>query len=210
MSRAHVELLPVGLFPSLGARFVRRWQRTFLNSQHGVGVVVIDTAAPQDEVVGFVLGASDHAAYTTELAKDRRAMASLALAGLVALVVRPPVAVRVLRTRVRPWARRVLRHRAAPVKPERAGSVAAPHVAVMTALAVRPDWRKSGMGVMLVARFVELVRNAGAMWAEAQTSTGPMGATGFYERLGWEAGTQRPTPDGDSVRTYHRSLGGAR
>lgn len=208
MSRGHIELLPMGLFPSLGARFIRRWQRTLLNSPHGVGVVAIDTALPQDEVVGFVLGASDHTAYTTELAKDRRAMASLALAGLVALVVRPYVALRIARTRIRPWARRVLHHRAAAVTPDGAGSVAASRVAVMTALAVRPDWRKSGIGVMLVDHFVELVRNAGAVWAEAQTSTGPMGATGFYERLGWEAGSQWRAPDGDSVRTYRRSLRG--
>ncbi|MEH1098535.1 GNAT family N-acetyltransferase [Micromonospora sp. CPCC 205561] len=210
MARAHVELLPMGLFPSLGARFVRRWQRTFLHSPHGVGVVAVDTAAPRDEVVGFVLGTSAHAAYTAELAKDRRAMASLFLAALVALLVRPPVALRALRTRVRPWARRALRRRTAAVAPERAGSRAAPRVAVMTALAVRPDWRKSGIGVVLVERFVELARDAGAMWVEAQTSTGPLGATGFYERLGWEATTQRPTPDGDSVRTYRRDLGGAR
>jgi GNAT superfamily N-acetyltransferase len=207
MSRAHVELLPMGLFPSLGARFVRRWHRTVLNSPHGVGVVVIDAAGPQDEVVGFVLGTSDHAGYTIELAKDRRAMASLALAGLVAVVRRPRVALRVLRTRVRPWARRVAHRGAAVVTPQRAGPVVAAHVAVMTALAVRPEWRKAGIGVLLVDRFVERARDAGACWVEAQTSTGAMGATGFYERLGWEAGTQRPAPDGDHVRTYRRSLG---
>ncbi|MFV2116875.1 GNAT family N-acetyltransferase, partial [Micromonospora sp. LOL_025] len=143
----------------------------------------------------------------TELAKDRRAMASLALAGLVALVLRPRVAVRVLRTRVRPWARRVAHRRAAVVTPQRAGPVAAAHVAVMTALAVRPEWRKAGIGVLLVDRFVEQVRNGDVRWVEAQTSTGPVGATGFYERLGWEAGTQQPVPDGDQVRTYRRSLG---
>lgn len=206
MSRAHVELLPMGLFPSLGARFVGRWHRTILKSPYGVGVVVVDTAAAQDEVIGFVLGTADHAAYTSELAKDRPTMASLALAGLVALVVRPRVALRVLGTRVRPWARRALCSWAAVRVPERAGPVATAPVAVMTALAVRPAWRKSGIGVLLVARFVELVRHAGATCAEAQTSTGPLGATGFYERLGWQAGHERSTPDGDSVRTYRLAL----
>ncbi|GIJ35254.1 GNAT family N-acetyltransferase [Micromonospora sediminimaris] len=209
MSRAHVQLLPIGLFPSLGARFIRRWQRTYLNSPHGVGVVAVDTAAPQDEVVGFVLGARDHAAYTTELTKDRRVLVPLALAGLAALAVRPHVALRVLRTRARPWIRRVLGHRATVVRPARAGSVAAPQVAVMTALAVQPEWRKSGIGMMLVDRFVELVQETGARWVEAQTSTGPLGATGFYERLGWEARTHWSTPDGDRVRTYRCRVGRA-
>ncbi|NGM15189.1 GNAT family N-acetyltransferase [Verrucosispora sioxanthis] len=208
-SRAHVALLPIGLFPSLGARFVRRWHRTILTSRYGVGVVVIDAAAPQDEIVGFVLGTADHAGYTAELARDRRAMASLALAGLAALVLRPRVALRVVRTRFRPWARRVSRRRAAVRSRERAESVSAPQVAVMTALAVRPDWRKSGVGMLLAERFVELVASTGARWVEAQTSTGPLGATGFYERLGWDAGQARPTPDGDTVRTYRLDLGGA-
>ncbi|MFI7307605.1 hypothetical protein ACIBM8_30810 [Micromonospora aurantiaca] len=32
------------------------------------------------------------------------------------------------------------------------------------------------------------------------------GATSFYERLGWAAGTARYAPDGDVVRTYHCRL----
>jgi ribosomal protein S18 acetylase RimI-like enzyme len=203
MSRAHVALLPVGLFPSLGARFVRRWQRTFLDSRHGVGYVVVDPAAAPDEIVGFLLGTSDQAAHTTALMADRRTMASLAATGFAALCVRPRVAARLLRSRVRPWTHRLL-HRQKELA--RAGPRTSPQVAVMTALAVHPDWRKSGIGERLVAHFVEQVRTAGATWAELQTSTGPLGATGFYERLGWEAGSQRLTPDGDTLRTYRRHL----
>ncbi|GAB3979352.1 GNAT family N-acetyltransferase [Plantactinospora veratri] len=203
ISRAHVLLLPFGLFPSLGARFVRRWQRTFLDSRHGVGYVVVDATAGPDELVGFLMGTSDQAEYTTGLMADRRTVASLAVNGIAALCVRPRVAARLLRSRVRPWTQRLLHRRAAPVP---ARSVPAAQVAVMTALAVRPDWRKSGIGERLVEHFVEYVRAAGATWVELQTSTGPLGAVGFYERLGWEAGSQRSTPDGDVIRTYHRVL----
>jgi GNAT superfamily N-acetyltransferase len=207
MSRAHAELLPMGLFPSLGARFLRRWQRTFLESTHGVAIVAVDTTTPPGEVIGLVLGASDHHAHTTELARNRRALASLAFAGCVALLVRPRVAVRTARSRLRPLARRLLRIGVVPATAERAASVAAPNVAVMAVLAVRPQWRRSGIGVLLVARFVERARLAGATRVEAQTSTGSVGATGFYERLGWEPGAQETTPDGESVRTYHHRLG---
>nr|MDT0658879.1 GNAT family N-acetyltransferase [Micromonospora sp. DSM 115978] len=207
MSRAHTELLPMGLFPSLGARFLRRWQRTFLESTHGVGIVAVDTTTPPGEVIGLVLGASDHHAHTTELARNRRALASLAVAGCLALMVRPRVAVRAARSRLRPLARRLLRVGALLATAERAASVAAPNVAVMSVLAVRPEWRRSGIGVLLVTRFVEQARIAGATRVEAQTSTGSVGATGFYERLGWEAGAQESTPDGESVRTYHHRLG---
>ncbi|MDG4832337.1 GNAT family N-acetyltransferase [Solwaraspora sp. WMMD1047] len=206
MSRAHIDLLPMGLFPALGPRFLQRWQRTFLESPHGVGIVAVDTTTRPGEVVGLVLGATDHHAHTAELARNRRALASLALAGCLALTVRPRVAVRTARSRLRPLARRLLRIGVFPATAERAASVAAPNVAVMSVLAVRPQWRRSGIGVLLVAHFVEQARLAGATRVEAQTSTGSVGATGFYERLGWEAGAQESTPDGESVRTYHHRL----
>ncbi|SCG41001.1 GNAT family N-acetyltransferase [Micromonospora halophytica] len=211
MSRAHVQLLPVGLFPSLGTRFVRRWHRTYLDSPHGFGYVVVDPAAPE-EIVGFLVGTTDHAAHTAALVADRRMLASLAITGFSALCVRPRVAARLLRSRLRPWARRLAsqRQRATsrrPAAPTRTGSVPSPQVAVMSALAVHPDWRGSGIGVRLAMRFVEHVRDAGATRAELQTSTGPLGAAGFYERLGWEAGPQQSSPDGDdALRTYHLAL----
>ncbi|WP_431946325.1 GNAT family N-acetyltransferase [Micromonospora marina] len=207
MSRAHVDLLPIGLFPSLGARFVRRWHRTYLNSRHGLGLVAVD-AGSNGAVVGFVLGTSDQVAYASGLAADRRALGSLALAGLMALAVRPRVAGRLLRSRVRPWTRRFLRRRVPASAPD--GPAAAGQVAVLSALAVHPQWRRSGVGVALVAHFLTSARSAGATRAEAETSTGSHGATSFYERLGWAAGTARSAPDGDVVRTYHRRLAGPR
>ena len=42
MSRLHVEHLPVGLFPSLGARFVARWHQAHIDSRHGVALVSYD------------------------------------------------------------------------------------------------------------------------------------------------------------------------
>ncbi|MGB2568127.1 GNAT family N-acetyltransferase [Micromonospora citrea] len=207
MSRAHVDLLPVGLFPSLGARFVRRWHRTYLDSPHGLGYVVVDPATP-GEIVGFLVGTTDHAAHTTALAADRRTMASLAVTGFTALCVRPRVAARLLRSRLGPWTRRLSSQRQRAVSPRPAAPEAAPsQVAVMSALAVHPDWRGSGIGVRLARRFVEHARDAGATRAELQTSTGPLGAAGFYERLGWEAGPQQRSPDGeDALRTYHLAL----
>ncbi|MBE1489478.1 GNAT family N-acetyltransferase [Plantactinospora soyae] len=196
-------LLPFGLFPSLGARFVRRWQRTFLDSRHGIGFVVVDPTAAPEELVGFLVGTSDQAAYATALMADRRTVASLAVTGFAALCVRPRVAARLLRSRIRPWTRRLLHLQ---TEPGQTRSITSAQVAVMTALAVQPEWRKSGVGERLVAHFVEYVRAAGATWVELQTSIGPLGAAGFYERLGWEAGAQRFTPDGDVIRTYHRVL----
>lgn len=203
-SRTHVELLPLGLFPALGARFVRCWHRTFLDSRYGVGYVAVDPAVPGDGLVGFLLGTTDQAAYTAALLRDRRTIASLVVAGVGALARRPWVTVRLLRSRAWSWARRLLSRR--PASAPLARSATTPQVAVMVALAVRPPWRGSGVGGKLVARFIEHARDAGATTAELVTSVGREGATTFYERLGWQAGQQRRTPDGDVLRTYRRLL----
>ena len=84
-ARAHVDLLPFGLFPSLGVGFVRRRHRTFLDSPHGAGYVVIDPQAPGNGTVGFLLGTTDQAAHTAAVLADRRTMAVLALSGAAAL-----------------------------------------------------------------------------------------------------------------------------
>jgi GNAT superfamily N-acetyltransferase len=206
-SRTHVNLLPTGLFPSLGARFVRRWQRTFLDSPYGVGYVVIDSTAPRDGIVGFLLGTTDQAGHMAALLTNRRTMASLAMAGVWALVRRPQAAIRLMRSRVWPWARRLFLGR--PAGPVPTGSASSPQVAVVAALAVHPEWRGSGIGARLVTRFVQHARLAGATVAELVTPTGSTGATGFYERLGWEAGPHHRTRDGDDLRTYRCSLSNA-
>ncbi|WP_175439947.1 GNAT family N-acetyltransferase [Micromonospora nigra] len=203
-ARAHVDLLPVGLFPSLGPRFVRRWHRTFLDSRHGVGYVAVDPSAPGEEFVGFLLGTTDQTAHIAALLTDRRAVASLAVAAASALVRRPKVATRLLRSRVGPWTRRFRSRKPRGDGPDR--PTAAPQVAVMTALAVRPEWRGTGIGSTLVTHFVEHARLAGATTAELVTPTGPTGAPTFYERLGWEAGPQESTPDGEGLSVYRRSL----
>lgn len=203
-SRAHVELLPLGVFPSLGARFVRRWHRTYLESRYGVGYVAVDPTAPAGGFVGFLLGTTDQANHVTALLTDRRAIASLVVTGVGALACRPRVAARLLRTRAWPWARRLLSRRPGGAEPDR--SAATPRVAVMVALAVDPAWRGSGIGRELVARFVEHARLAGATTAELVTSAGPDGAASFYERLGWRVAAHRQTRDGDVLYTYRRHL----
>ena len=203
-SGMHVEFLPIGLFPSLGAGFVRRWHRTYLESRHGVGYVVTDPTTPDDEVVGFLLGTTDQAAHMAALFANRRALASLAAAGAGALGRRPRLA-RQLPSRVVPWARQIAQRRSGqPTPPD--GPADNPQVAVMIALAVRPQWRGSGIGAELVRRFVEDARRAGATEAELVTPVGPAGATGFYERLGWELGPCWHTRDGDELRAYRQRL----
>ncbi|WP_158632427.1 GNAT family N-acetyltransferase [Micromonospora sp. Llam0] len=204
-ARTHVEFLPVGLFPSLGAGFVRRWHRTYLDPRHGVGYVVTDRTTSDDDVVGFLLGTTDQAAHMATLFADRRALASLSASGAGTLIRRPRLA-RQLASRALPWARQIAQRRSGQPAPAD-GPGENPQVAVMVAVAVQPQWRGSGIGAELVRRFVEDARRAGAAEAELVTPVGSAGATGFYERLGWELGPCWHTRDGDQLQAYRQRLG---
>lgn len=203
-ARAHVRLLPVGLFPALGARFVRRWHRTYLSVPHSVALVVVDPAAREHGVVGFLLGSTDQAAQTAALLGNRRLLLGLAVAGTLALLRRPRLAVQFLRTRAGNWLRRLLR-RPAP-DPEGPGS-APVTVAVLAAIAVEPGARRHGLGAHLVGHFLQLARRGPADVAELVTEAD--GGPTFYERLGWEPRGERVTRDGMTVHTYAYQLADA-
>lgn len=203
-ARAHVWLLPVGLFPSMGARFVRRWHRTFLRGAYGRALVVVDPAAPGSGVVGFLLGTIDQAAHTDAMLADRRSLLELASAGALAMLRRPRLAVQFIRTRGRAWARRLLRRRAS--SPARPGVDRLPSVAVLSAIAVQPDVRGHGIGAHLVEHFLSEAQAGPAAVAELVTDAGPDGVAAFYERLGWRAVGDRVTRDGTTVRTFRYAL----
>lgn len=197
---AHVRLLPVGLFPALGARFVHRWHRSFLRMPHSVGLVVVDPSAPGEQVVGFLLGSTDQAAHTEAVLTDRRVLLRLAWAGFFALLRRPRLAVRFVRTRGSSWLVKLLRRGRPQPAPAVTGRPAP--VAVLAAIAVEPNVRGHGIGAHLVRRFLVEARAAGADVAELVTEAG-RGATTFYERLGWRPAGERVTRDGATVCTYH-------
>lgn len=203
-ARTHVRFLPVGLFPSMGARYLRRWHRTYLRLPAGLALVVVDPASEGEAdggVVAFLLGTTDQEGHSAALLADRRLLVELSVSGLFALLRRPRVAVHFLRTRGRPWLRKLARTRGAP-----SGSAVrtGDKVAVLAAVAVDTGARGRGLGAHLVRHFVAEARNSGADVAELVTvAPADGGATsGFYERLGWRAAGDRRTRDGTTVRTF--------
>jgi ribosomal protein S18 acetylase RimI-like enzyme len=197
----HLRHLPHGLFPRLGRRFMVRWHSTFLATEHGVSLVVVDG---QDRVVGFLAGATAQRSHVRTVLAEHRVR--LAIAGLGALALRPGVALHFLRTRARSYLRRLLGSRAAqPVQaaagPLPAGDGAADQepehdVAVVTALVVDRAARGRGAGARLVDRFVELSAAGPARRAELITLEGTDGAREFYEGLGWTLAGTRANRDG--------------
>lgn len=211
---AHARLLPHGLFPRLGPRYMQRWHATFLDSPHGVALVAHNCSAGSQgrPVAGFLVGSTHQARHVDRVVARHRG--DLARAGALALARRPLLGVHFVRTRSRTYARRLLgrrrphRSRAPAAGPGTVSGVRADsqQVAVITAVAVEPDVRGSGIGAQLVAVFLDLARASGAPVAELVTYTGTGGASAFYERLGWVAVREHTTLDGEVVRTFRYDL----
>jgi ribosomal protein S18 acetylase RimI-like enzyme len=193
MSRLHVEHLPVGLFPSLGARFVARWHQAHIDSRHGVALVSYDPAA-DGEVTGFLVGAVDRAAFRVDLLTRHRR--ELVLHGAGALALRPRVLARFVRTRASAYLRR-LRRSGTPDLGR------GPAVADLTAIAVNPQRHRRGAGRALTEEFLRICAHAGAARAELVADDA---ASGFYERTGWQSGRSVTTRDDRSLRWFSIDL----
>ncbi|WP_369054701.1 GNAT family N-acetyltransferase [Kineococcus terrestris] len=179
--------LPLGLFPQLGDRFVRRWHRTFCDSPAAWAGVLVDP----DGVCGYALLATDQRAYLRDvLTRDRLPLAVLGAAGLLR---RPGLAVRFARTRARRYARRLLR----PVRrPASTGDHAASPetVAVLHAVVVDHRARGRGLAAALLDRCAARARAAGATRIALVTDAdgAEQGAVELYRHLGWtEVGRHR-------------------
>ena len=209
----HLDALPVGLFPQLGYRFLRRWHHSFPDHPYAVAFVAVDA---DRNVLGFLLGTLDHRTHLSHMVRDRQTMASLAVHGIIALVARPQLAARFLRTRALPWCNaakelflgcpRDVRTTTSPPRPP------ADPVAVLAAVAVDPARRGRGIGAELTAGFEAAATQFGTPTAELATHVDTADSAsstshGFYERLGWTPTRTYLDRDGRRMQVYRRSLG---
>lgn len=208
-SALHERALDSGLFPSLGRRFLRHYHRTFVRSPHAVALV----AHEEGEPIGFVFGTVDNQAHQRWVI--RRHGWRLALAGILAMMSRPRVAVTFLRTRVGRYARALVR----AVVPSRPRAVAASEptssagsdateattTAVLTHIATEKAARSRGIGEQLATGFVAEVADGGADEARLIATAGGRAAR-FYARLGWRPVTRRAARDGSDVEELRLSL----
>lgn len=200
-AQLHVDQLPAGFFPDLGPRFMRRWHRTYLDSPHGVALVVVCRCDAGGHVYGFLFGSIDESTHMRAVLTDRRCLLPLAAIAGVSLLRDPPLAARFVRTRARPWTRRLLGTLTPRPAAPAAATDSAP-VAVLAAVAVDPSLRGTGVGARLVERFLNHAHAGGSATAELVTDASADGAGVFYERLGWAPGREYRTRDGDRVRSY--------
>lgn len=202
-ARLHARALPHGFFARLGPRFLRAYHETFLASPDAVALLATRGARP----VGMLTGTLDTRAHRTWVLEHRRGR--LAVAGLLALVVRPAVAWTFLVTRAPRYLRRLLGRqrtgRQRTGRPPQAGAVDE-RVAVLLHVAVERSERSDGAGRALVEAFVGHARGAGAERAVLVTRDGDDSAAGFYEHLGWRHTDTRTDRDGRPVREYSLTL----
>lgn len=199
MASDMIRYLPDGLFPRLGKRFVRRWMKTFLTEQYGVALVAVTIDDPRQQV-GFLIGSTNQIHHVADVLHQHKW--SLLFAGLAALSLRPRVLLHFLRTRARPYLRRVLGRTA------NAGDnvEARPATAVITSLVVLPTERGGGIGGLLMEEFLDRAVADRAALAELVTTAGSAGSGAFYKKLGWTCVGERSSKDGTPIHTYQRSL----
>lgn len=195
-----IRYLPDGLFPRLGKRFVKRWMGTFLIQQHGVALVAVTNDAAQQQV-GFLIGSTHQIRHVADVLTNHKW--SLLSSGTAALSIRPRVLLHFLRTRARPYLRRIAGRTA---RPNATTTKTEPATAVITSLVVLPTVRGGGVGSLLVDEFLAQAQRKGSFRAELVTTAGAAGAGVFYEKIGWVCAEERYSKDGTRNQTYRHSL----
>lgn len=204
MARLHAAALPHGFFAELGEGFLRAYLRGFVDGPRAAALVV----EHDGEVAGFVVGPTTNDVHWGWVLRHHGVR--LAVAGCLALLRRPRLLVRFLRTRLGRYVRAVLRRlRRRPGGPgvgtgqgaPGSGSEVAVVVAVLTHVAVDDVLRGRGSGRALVDAFVAACIAEGAGEVRLVTRADD-GASGFYTRLGWQSLGERRGADGTIVEEF--------
>ncbi|MGQ0843467.1 MAG: GNAT family N-acetyltransferase [Sporichthyaceae bacterium] len=183
----HRSAMPDGFFVRLGPRFLAAYYRCIVDSDGSWSVV----ADLDGQVVGYLTGVVDPRAFQ---ASSARRIAALAPRGFVAVLCRPKLLARFVRTRALKYAARLRR----AVGPSRTEAHAAP--AVLSYVAVDETVRGHGIATDLVRSFVSDVARAGGTRAVLVTPLVDDPAVLLYRRLGWRDCGRTTTPDGKMLR----------
>ena len=179
-ARLHATQLPHGFFPKLGPRFLREYYRSFIASPFASAYV----AGPSGQVEGLVVGvlqAREHKRWLL-----RRRAWRLALVGLASLLARPRMWTLFLRDRLPRYWHAFRDWRSDGPVEDGASGASSPATATLAHIVTRAEVRGRGVGAALMERFVARAREAGVEVVRATTMDGPNGASGFYERNGWQ------------------------
>jgi ribosomal protein S18 acetylase RimI-like enzyme len=178
----HISSFPDFFLSSLGPRFLREFYGSFLFCPNGVAFVVEDVGKKQ--IVGVIAGPVSPDGYFRNLLYRR--WWSFCLASLTAVVKNPGIIPRL-------W--RAISYRGeAPLDSPRA---------LLSSIAVAPDFQKMGIGQMLLKAWVNEISLRGAFGCYLITDADNNDAVnGFYLRMGWVRVGAFFTPDGRKMQRY--------
>ena len=191
-AQLHAEALPDGFFATLGVRFLRSYYRMLATSPHAV----LRVACIGGVRAGFVVGTTHDARHYRWL--TRTYLWRMLPVGAVSLLRHPLVMFRFVRTRLPRYARGAVRLARRPTP----ATVPGRQTATLLHLAVVPASRGSGSGQRLVAEYVAVAADAGAVTIKTSTRSGPEGASDFYRNLGWRHTGATTDVDGRSFDLF--------
>lgn len=195
------QAFPTAFFGRLGRGFLAEYYAAIRTSPAAVALAV----RVGGTVVAVLVGSVDACAHRRHVLS--RHGGRLAVKGVAGLLARPHLALSFVRHRLRWYVRRLARG-GQPVAT--GGPAARPEpVAVLDHVVVSPSARGSGIGRLLVERFMREAGERGATRAVLVTRAENTPARGLYERLGWVATGEHDTRDGSRVVTYEYPLGSA-
>ena len=182
-----------GFFVRLGAHFLRRYYRTFLDGPLAAALV----CEKEGTVWGYLVGVLDPLQHRRLLIRHHGP--ALAASALISLIWRPALALHFVRTRARRYLRAFLR------KPP-AAATETEKLAVLTYLVVDPSVRGYGVGSALVERFLREAAAADRTAVCLVTVAGAGGAGGFYAPQGWVRVGESRRSDGQPLEHYRLQL----
>lgn len=195
----HLQAFPAGFYARLGEGFMRRWMRAHILRPASVSLVAHDA---DDRLVGYLLGTTDDAVYSTgPLALS----ANLAGRGAAALLTRPRLWGDFVRVRARSYAGRAVRS----LKARRAASGESGEGELIY-ICVESQYRQRGGGAALLDAFVGEARRSGTRRLHLVTEEDNGTARRFYDRRGWcTTDGSRTALDGRPLVRMERDLSGS-
>lgn len=194
---AHRAHFADGFFARLGAGFLARYYRTFLDGgPTAVAVIAENDGTPCGYLTG-VLHPQQHRQLLL-----RYHGPGLAFRGCVGMLRHPSTAFTFVATRLTRYARGLRRGLGTTTD----GPANLGPTAVLTHVVVSDPRRHRGVGTRLVEDFLKEARQAGCATAALVTSADPTGAAGFYEARGWTRRDSVTTPEGKILWRYTKPL----
>lgn len=178
----HLKAFPDFFLTFLGPGFLKVFYRSFVYDDTGIGFVAVDRQT--DNVCGVIVGPLVPQGYFKRLLKKR--WWAFCLASIKAVLKKPSVSKRLFRA--------VFYRGESPGGPPRA---------LLSSIAVLPDVQQSGVGKMLVQKWIQEVSQRGGTGCFLTTDADQNEkVNAFYQKLGWKIESAYTTPEGRRMNRY--------